>query len=382
MFKRRETRESLATFGTLRHMSDKPEVLVVAARYRPGYKAGGPVASVENLARALGGEFDFQVLALDHDLGETEPYPMELRRPEAVYVSQAEAANAVVRHVRQARGIVYVQSLFSPVWGMLPILYARRGRLLVAPRGQLSAGAMAQGALKKRVSLRGIGAVAERKGAFWQATAESDAAEMRTAMPWVDPSRILLAPNLPSDPGFVLRRRFSKAVYVGRIDPKKNLLTAVRAAVAAGVELDVVGPAEDAAYAEECRRAANERVRFLGPMPPDGVREALASSSVFLFPTFGENYGHSIVEAMLSGLPALVGNTTPWRGLEVKQAGFDLSPDDVEGFAAALRRLAGMPEGEFALWSQGARAAIEAATEREAAVEASRRMLSRVFQGV
>ena len=364
-------------------MKEKPEVLVVAARYRPGYKAGGPVASVENLVRALGAEFDFRVLALDHDLGEAAPYAPETRREEAVYVPREEAGRAVRREIARSRGVVYVQSLFDPTWGLMPLLLAPRKSLLIAPRGQLAPGAMAFGRRKKTAALGLLRWGKLGSLACWQATAESDAKEIRAAAPWIREDCISIAPNLPSDPGFVLRRKPAgrlRAIYVGRIDPKKNLLTAVRAAVAAEIDLDVAGPSEDAAYAEECRRAANERVCFLGPLPPDEIRERLGASDAFLFPTRGENYGHSIVEAMLSGLPALIGDTTPWRDLQATRAGFDLPPDDVDGFAAALRKLRDLPEEEYVRWSEGARATIEAATERNAAVEASRRMLLKVHE--
>lgn len=362
---------------------DRPEVLVVAGRYRPGFRAGGPVASVENLVQALGGEFDFRVLALDHDLGEKTAYPPEKRRPEAIYLPGGGVRDTVLKHVRAAKGIVYVQSVFSPTWGILPIVAAPRGKLLIAPRGQFAPGAITFGAKKKAMALRLLRPIAQRKRALWQATAESDAADIRKAAPWIANERILIAPNLPSDPGFTIRRKPQgrlKTIYVGRIDPKKNLLTAVRAVVQTeGATLEVVGPPEDSSYAEACRSTANERISFMGALPPEEVRERLSLADAFLFPTHGENYGHSIVEAMLSGLPSLIGDTTPWRGLEAQYAGFDLPPNDVARFAGALKKLVEMPEEEYVRWSEGARATIEAATERDAAVEASRRMLRKVF---
>ncbi len=365
-------------------MADKPPVLVLAGRYRPGYRSGGPVASVENLVHALGDEFAFRVLALDHDLGEPIPYPPETLRSEAVYLPLDGAAKAIRSEIKNAKkGLIYVQTPFDPLWGLLPLALAPRGRLLIAPRGQFAPGALAIGRRKKQAALAIMRASDLGRLAWWQATAESDREEMVATAPWIDPQRILLAPNLPSDPGFTARRKPQgrlKAIYVGRIDPKKNLLTAVRAAVAADVDLEVVGPAEDVAYAELCRKSGNERVTFAGPLPPDEVRRKLAEADVFLFPTLGENYGHSIVEAMLSGLPAVIGDTTPWRGLEARKAGFDLPPDDVDGFTGILRRLVGMREEEYVRWSEGARATIEALIEWETAVETSRRMLWKAFE--
>jgi hypothetical protein len=51
------------------------DILTLLGTYLPGYKAGGPVRSIENLVAALGKEFHFRIVTLDRDLGETLPFP-------------------------------------------------------------------------------------------------------------------------------------------------------------------------------------------------------------------------------------------------------------------------------------------------------------------
>src|ERR1039458_9512088 len=62
--------------GASDKMSDSGFViLTMVGSYVPGYKAGGPIRSIENLVAVLGEEFCFKILTLDRDLGDTSSYP-------------------------------------------------------------------------------------------------------------------------------------------------------------------------------------------------------------------------------------------------------------------------------------------------------------------
>ena len=55
--------------------ASRPQIVVLLAWYLPGYKAGGPLRTIENLVKTLGQEFDFKIVTLDRDLGEASAYP-------------------------------------------------------------------------------------------------------------------------------------------------------------------------------------------------------------------------------------------------------------------------------------------------------------------
>ena len=90
---------------------------------------------------------------------------------------------------------------------------------------------------------------------------------------------------------------------------------------------------EDAARRLIGNMPANVTVNYAGEIHPDQVESTLRTFDLFLFPTHGENYGHVIREALSAGVPALLSDRTPWRGLEEKNAGADLPLDDLARFA-------------------------------------------------
>ncbi len=76
---------------------------------------------------------------------------------------------------------------------------------------------------------------------------------------------------------------------------------------------------------------------------------------LFFLPTLGENFGHVILEALCAGCPVLISDQTPWRGLEEKGVGWDLSLSKPEMFREVLQRCVDMNDEEYMKWSERAR---------------------------
>ena len=55
-------------------MRTKKVILVFIRHYLPGFKSGGPVRSVSNLIAKMGQDFDFRVVCLNRDHGDSERY--------------------------------------------------------------------------------------------------------------------------------------------------------------------------------------------------------------------------------------------------------------------------------------------------------------------
>lgn len=222
---------------------------------------------------------------------------------------------------------------------------------------------------------------------IWQASSEYEAADIGAQ--FGSEARIVIAPNIPSSvdggggraqsfggPGEALR-----IVFLSRICPKKNLDYVLRVlqSVSVPVEFNIYGPEEDMAYVERCRQLAlslpeSVKVTWCGVVHPDQVHEILSGQDLFFFPTLGENYGHVIAEALSSGVPVLLSDTTPWRGLATAGVGWDLSLDDPRRFADAINYCANLTAAEYSAWRERVRQYARRRLDVEKIIEANRSM--------
>jgi glycosyltransferase involved in cell wall biosynthesis len=95
-------------------------------------------------------------------------------------------------------------------------------------------------------------------------------------------------------------------------------------------------------------------VDYLGPKRNDELIPILQRHHLFILPTSGENFGHSIFEAFLAGRPVLISDQTPWLGLTVGQIGWDISLQDPAAFAGAIEEAAQWDQPLFDDWARAA----------------------------
>jgi glycosyltransferase involved in cell wall biosynthesis len=342
---------------------ERPRVLIFLDYFLPGENAGGPVRTVAALIHHLGARAAFQVVTRNHDLGDDTPYQLST-------VAWVEHGGARCRYLKRTdrspwriakilrdtpHDVLYVNGIFSIAFSLIP-LGLRRCRLVprrpvvVAPRGQLDPGALAINPVRKRAFLFAARLSGVYAGATWQATSEEEAHFIRR---WFGPNVAMrLAPNLRIAKDVVRagRREPStplRVVFLSRISPKKNLIGAVEilSHVRAQVVFDIYGIREDEQYWRRVERLldalpANVRAEYRGVVPYSAVDEVLRTYDVLLLPTFGENYGHVIAEALAAGCAPLISDRTPWRDLAARGVGWDLPLEDRAGFTAVLEACA------------------------------------------
>jgi glycosyltransferase involved in cell wall biosynthesis len=84
-------------------------------------------------------------------------------------------------------------------------------------------------------------------------------------------------------------------------------------------------------------------VRFLGRISDDDLKKALSGALCFLFPSRIEGFGLPAVEAMASGCP-VVASTSPCLPEVCGDAALYADPDDLNGWAEAVRRIMSRPD--------------------------------------
>jgi glycosyltransferase involved in cell wall biosynthesis len=379
----------------------RPVILVLVGYYLPGYRGGGSTRSIANLVDALGDEFDFRIVTLNHDLGSKSRYEsvsvqgwVKVGRALVRYVPSGLAGViATIRLLRRTRAdVLYVNSLFSPLFSVLPVSAALLAvsparPIIVAPRGELSIGALRFKIVKKRTFLEVVRFFGfyQRKEIIFQSSSEAEADDIRrqltgnvktlTAAPFSAKAdgarfpRILTAMDLATERAPTMETLKSKRkgslriAWLSRIVRKKNLDGALDCLrdLAGDVRFTIYGPTEDDGYWRECRHAidrlpSNVKVTYGGELLQEDVVTELEKHDVFLFPTHGENYGHVILEALTAGCPVIVSDQTPWRGLAEIRAGWDIALENRRRFVEALQQCVDMDTQSFEEFSSSARA--------------------------
>jgi glycosyltransferase involved in cell wall biosynthesis len=386
-----------------------PVVLVLAGCYLPGYKAGGPIRSIENLVAALGREFRFRIVALDRDLGEKSPFPgvvanrwVRVGHADVMYVHPGRKGLldmfALLWSVDRNTAL-YLNSFFDRRFSMLAILMcwlklSRPRSVVLAPRGEFSPGAMRFKSTRKLLYIRIFRWLGLYRRVIWHASSNYEAADIRRQFPLME--RIDVAPVVPGldanagknftsgRDGRPKRAGQLRAVFVSRFSPMKNLSGALRMlkGVSGDVSFNIYGPAEDADYWEECQgliagMPPNIRVQYRGEIEHERVRQVFAEHELFLLPTLGENYGHVIGEALASGCPVLIGDQTPWRNLEAEGVGWDIPPAETERFRFVLQQCVdGDDEWYTALSMRAMKYAAKRTSDPEI-IDANRRLFQR-----
>ena len=95
-------------------------------------------------------------------------------------------------------------------------------------------------------------------------------------------------------------------------------------------------------------KPANVSVEYCGEIAGKRVIDVIEKYHLYVLPTLGENFGHSILEAMMSSTPLLISDKTPWRNLAEKGAGWDLPISDGDGFSQAIDKVASMDAHQLA----------------------------------
>jgi glycosyltransferase involved in cell wall biosynthesis len=361
-----------------------PVILTLLPWYLPGCKAGGPIRSVDNLVTVLGKEFHFRIATADRDLGDAAPYSdidsgrwTRVGEADVMYLPPGWRGHLkmieLLRTVDTST-VLYLNGFFSRRFSMLAIFMGRLGlfkcgRILIAPRGEFSPGALGLKRVRKRIYIALARLLGLYRTVMWHASTEWEAADIRRCFPGVsnigianivqatgqlegraDRSVVSIAKDIgilaePDDERSRQKRAGQlRVVFVSRISPKKNLLAAltVLQGVSGEVSFDIYGPAEDAAYWNRCQAAikklpANIHVTYRGMVEHAKIHGVFAEHDLFLFPTLGENYGHVICEALTAGCPVLISDQTPWRDLEQAGVGWDIPLGEMERFQAAVQ---------------------------------------------
>ncbi|HLT88281.1 MAG TPA: glycosyltransferase family 4 protein [Sphingobacterium sp.] len=330
------------------------KILIFTEYYYPGYKAGGPIQSVYNIANSMASSFEVRVVCRDRDSGDLTSYPnVELNAwndlgDHLVYYTGAgkaskKAIEALLSDINP--DVVYLNSFFSNFSSLIfRILLSNiyTFSVLIAPRGEFNEAALSIKKVKKLIYRNLFKVLLLRKmNIYWQATSLEEFNRITYVMgenakkyllQGIGRAKQLPIRNIGKKQGEI------KIVTVSRIHRIKNLdffLDVLKKSnVFSKITWDIFGLVENRDYQTELMKKAesipNLSFTIKGEIPNEQIHEELPNYHLFVLPTLGENFGHAIYDAIIAGLPVLISDKTPWLGLSKIGVGFDISLSDTE----------------------------------------------------
>ena len=279
------------------------KLLIFIDWYVPAHKAGGPIRSVYNLVQTFKDEMDIYIVTSTRDLGEEIELEgivkNEWTTQDGVKIIYLETAKQNVDFYKKiikeiSPSTFYLNSLFSKNFTLLPIqAYGQLGlktKLIIAPRGMFSKGALAIKPIKKKLFFIYTKLMGVFKGVVWHASSEIEKNEIKSV--FKKEKSIHIAPNVSLFQKDVAIKSKQKGelsiIMVSRISPIKNihiLLNAVATSIFKNnIEVQIIGNIEDKAYYNECTKLIEENslnVKFVGAIPNEQIKPYLQQSNLF-----------------------------------------------------------------------------------------------------
>ena len=153
-------------------------------------------------------------------------------------------------------------------------------------------------------------------------------------------------------------KRSQKLLFLSRIHPKKGIDLLLQAfselqtidGLLCDYVLQIVGEG-DGTYLSSLRSLADrlrvgEYVQWLGGVYGDRKWELIREADLLVLPTYSENFGIVVAEALASGTPVLTTKGTPWNVLNTEHCGWCVDVS-VEAIKSALRSFAASSEDEL-----------------------------------
>lgn len=306
--------------------------------------SGGPSRTVSHLADALAYQPGMAVTLLTQSL---------VGAP-----TVASANPALVRRVESSAGLALklgnpvrrVLASWSPMnrpallhghglWSAVNHWTARVARhwnvpLVVHPRGMLEPWAIEHRGWKKQLALALYQWRDLDTARVLVATAEQEFINLR-ALGLRQP--IAIIPNgvsLPATDGVLTRPprpagALRTLLFLSRVQAKKGLLNLIDALgylKPSGWRLQIAGPVEDGHLAEVLTRArqvgVSDLVEYVGIVDGGAKSVLYFGADLFVLPTFSENFGVAVAEALAHGLPVITTKGAPWADLEAYDCGW------------------------------------------------------------
>lgn len=249
--------------------------------------------------------------------------------------------------------LIHIHGTWTPILAIASYLANRRNiPVVVSPHGSLEPWALQHRGWKKRLALALYQKRVYSKAWMMVATAKQELESIRRLDVRTPVAVIANGVDLPpAITNFQSRER--RLLFLSRIHPIKGLpdLVAAWALVRKpGWRIVIAGPDEDG-HLEEIRAQIDSLglksdFEFTGLVTGHRKERLFAKADVFVLPTYSENFGIVVAEALARGVPVITTTGAPWEDIETWRCGWWVQ-SGVDGVARALETAMNTPREEL-----------------------------------
>jgi glycosyltransferase involved in cell wall biosynthesis len=341
------------------------KVLHVTPSFYPATGYGGPVYSGYALCNALVEHcgIDLQVLTTDSngprgDRFEVESFPTRTPAGYDVYYCRRWFGKDIApglfwrlwSMIRRA-DLVHLTAVYSPPTIPTLAICKLLGKPVVwSLRGSLQRWAGSTRPKTKQVFEAICGGLCEPDRVVLHVTSE---AEKQDSTERIKTATAIVAPNGVDVPTANIGRSYHagnelRLLYLGRLHPIKgieNLLQAMTL-LDKGITLSICGDGE-LKYRSELETLSRQlgldgRIHFYGHVGNEDKQTQFQNADICVVPSFSENFGIVVAEALAAGVPVIASTNTPWAELNRNGCGLWVE-NSAESLAKAVDDLRDAP---------------------------------------
>lgn len=333
-------------------------------------RAGGPVTALVGLTEALtaaGGQVtvvstwrqgnDLQVADRLRHAGVT----VEIVGPTCTPLQYHRDLKPTLKRIIANADIVHIHGLWENIQHHAArIAQAHKVPYVIRPCGMLDPWSLKQSQLRKKIYLR---LRLQQNLCHAAAIHYTTQTEQRLANPLTENKTYFIEPNgldlneIPTtSPTGFLRQRIPSlgtrpiVLFLSRLHHKKglDLLIPAFADVSTDSVLVLAGPCDDAYRAQLeqmiAKHHVTDRIFFAGMLHGSERFAAMAGAAIYVLPSYQENFGISVIEALACGLPVIISDQVNIHDEITNAQVGQVIPTEISALTAAIDRWLGNPE--------------------------------------
>jgi len=256
--------------------------------------------------------------------------------------------------------IIHIHGVWTPILAIAGNLaFANNIPLVVSPHGCLEPWALRHRGWKKKIALSIYQRRIFSKAAMIVATARQEFDNIRSLN---IESPVAIIPNGVDLPPASDRlcEEGRTILFLSRIHPKKGLrdLIAAWASIRKpGWRIIIAGPDENGHLSEIVglvnSLGLNDDVEFPGLVTGSRKESLFIRADLFILPTYSENFGIAVAEALARGLPVITTTGAPWEDIVTWRCGWWVNPGVGEVASALLAAINTPREELFEMGQRG-----------------------------